>query len=224
MKTVVSILGGGIGLRFGEKQPKQFEKIKGKSILEHSVAAFENHPQVDEIVVVMHEDYIEFSKKLLNGFLKVKGVISGGKTRSMSSFAGISFFESYPDETKILIHDAARPFVSQTIITNVIKSLDRHNSVNVATAVSDTVILVDDSGKIKEIPKRNLLKLVQTPQGFKLGTIKKAYKLALENPDFTATDDCGIVFNYLKNEQIFIVEGEKENIKITTKSDLSKYI
>ncbi|MGI6393353.1 MAG: 2-C-methyl-D-erythritol 4-phosphate cytidylyltransferase [bacterium] len=224
MKVVVSILGGGIGLRFGKEQPKQFEKIKGKTILEHSVAAFENHPQVDEIVVVMHEDYIEFSKKLLNGFSKVKGVISGGKTRSMSSFAGISFFESCPDETKILIHDAARPFVSQTIITNVIKSLDRHNSVNVATAVSDTAILVDDSGKIKEIPERNLLKLVQTPQGFKLGTIKKAYKLAFENPDFTATDDCGIVFNYLKNEEIFIVEGEKENIKITTKSDLSKYV
>jgi 2-C-methyl-D-erythritol 4-phosphate cytidylyltransferase len=220
LKVAVSILAGGSGSRFGGDKPKQFEKIGDRTILEHSVAAFEKHPQISEIVVVIHPDHIEDTKKLMNGFSKVKAVIPGGRTRTLSSFQGIDFFKDYAPETKILIHDAARPFVSGEIITNVIKSLDTHNAVNVAVSVPDTVIEIDSAGKMKNIPDRSLMKLVQTPQGFILSVIRNAYKAAFKDPGFVATDDCGVVFNYLKANKIHIVEGSRRNIKITERDDL----
>ncbi|HSW61521.1 MAG TPA: 2-C-methyl-D-erythritol 4-phosphate cytidylyltransferase [bacterium] len=220
MKVVAVILAGGTGSRFGGDLPKQFEKIGERTIIEHSVAAFDDHPQVDEVVVVIHPDHVEHTKKLLSGFSKVKAVIHGGQTRSLSSFAGINFFKEYQPDTKILIHDAARPFVSKEIITNVILALDTNNAVNVALSVPDTVIEIDNSGKMKNIPERSTLKLVQTPQGFILSVIRMAYETAFKDPGFAATDDCGVVFNYLKEVGIFIIEGEPKNIKITTRSDL----
>lgn len=223
LKVAAAILAGGTGSRFSGEKPKQFEKIGKRTILEHSVAAFDDHPQVDEIVVVIHQDYVEYTKKLLTGFSKVKAVIQGGQTRSRSSFAGIEFFKEYQEDTKILIHDAARPFVSKKIITDVIKALETHDAVNVAVTIPDTVIEIDNSGKMKTIPDRSSLKLVQTPQGFVLSVIQKAYETAFQDPGFIATDDCGVVFNYLKEIDIFIVEGEKENIKITIRSDLDRY-
>jgi 2-C-methyl-D-erythritol 4-phosphate cytidylyltransferase len=223
LKVAAAILAGGTGSRFGGNLPKQFEKIGERTILERSVAAFDDHPQVDEIVVVIHQDYIEYTQKLLRGFSKVKAVIQGGETRSRSSFAGIEFFKDYQPDTKILIHDAARPFVSEKIITNVITALDTHSAVNVALSVPDTVIETDNSGKMKAIPERSSLKLVQTPQGFILSVIKLAYETAFKDPGFAATDDCGVVFKYMKEIDIFIVEGEKTNIKITTRSDLDHF-
>ena len=220
MKVVAAILAGGTGSRFGGDLPKQFEKIGERTILEHSVAAFDDHPQIDEIVVVIHQGHVEHTQKLLSGFSKVKAVIPGGQTRSRSSFAGINFFKEYHVDTKILIHDAARPFVSEKIIKDVINALDTHNAVNVAVSIPDTVIEIDSAGKMKNIPDRSSLKLVQTPQGFILSVIKKAYETAYKDPAFIATDDCGVVFKYLKEVSIFIVEGERENIKITTRSDL----
>lgn len=220
LKVVAVILAGGTGSRFGGDIPKQFERIGEKTIFEHSVAAFEHHPLIDEIVVVIHPDHVYSAKKLMGGFSKVKAIIPGGNTRSLSSFAGIEFFKDYQPDTKILIHDAARPFVSEKIITNVITALDTHDAVNVALSVPDTVIETDISGKMKAIPERSSLKLVQTPQGFILSVINLAYETAFKDPGFTATDDCGVVFNYLKETDIFIIEGEKTNIKITTRSDL----
>lgn len=221
MKVAAAILAGGTGSRFGGEKPKQFEKIGGKTILEHSVAAFDNHPQVDEIVVVIHQDHAEYTEKLLSGFSKVKAVIPGGETRSRSSFAGIEFFKEYQEDTKILIHDAARPFVSKEIITNVITALETHKAVNVAVDIPDTVIETDSSGRMKNVPERSTLKLVQTPQGFILSVIAKAYGTAFKDPRFIATDDCGVVFRYLKEIDIFIVKGEYENIKITTRGDIN---
>lgn len=220
MKVVAVILAGGTGSRFGGDLPKQFERIGDRTIIEHSVAAFENHPQINEIVVVIHSDYVEHTKKIMDSFSKVKAVVPGGDTRSRSSFAGIDYFKEFQADTKILIHDAARPFVSKEIITNVIKALETHNAVNVAISVADTVIETDLFGKIKKIPERSFLKLVQTPQGFSLSVIREAYQKAFIDPGFVATDDCGVVFNYLKEIDIFVIEGEKKNIKITIRSDL----
>jgi len=220
LKVAVSILAGGTGSRFGGDKPKQFEKIGGITILEHSVTAFEKHPQVDEIIVVIHPDHIEDTKKMMSRFSKVKAVIEGGTTRTLSSFQGIDFFKDYASDTKLLIHDAARPFVSERIITDVINALDEHEAVNVAVTIPDTIIEIDDSGKMKNIPDRSLMKLVQTPQGFRLSVISKAYGLAFKDQGFTATDDCGVVFRYLNDVSVFIVEGENRNIKITLREDL----
>ena len=221
MKVVAIILAGGTGSRFGGDLPKQFEKIGERTIIEHSVAAFDDHPQIDEIVIVIHPDHVDRTEKMMNRFSKVKAIIPGGQTRSLSSFAGIEFFNEYQPDTKILIHDAARPFVSGEIISNVIKALDSHKAVNVAVSIADTVIETDSAGKMNYIPDRSSLKLVQTPQGFILSVIKMAYETAFKDTFFTATDDCGVVFNYLKDIDIFIVEGRKDNIKNTERSDIS---
>jgi 2-C-methyl-D-erythritol 4-phosphate cytidylyltransferase len=220
LKVVAIILAGGTGSRFGGDLPKQFEKIGERTIIEHSVAAFDDHPQIDEIVIVIHPDHVDRTEKMMNSFSKVKAIIPGGQTRSLSSFAGIEFFNEYQPDTKILIHDAARPFVSGDIISNVIKALDSHKAVNVAVSIPDTVIETDRTGKMKNIPQRSSLKLVQTPQGFILSVIAKAYETAFKDPAFIATDDCGVVFNYLKDIDIFIIEGEKRNMKITERSDI----
>jgi 2-C-methyl-D-erythritol 4-phosphate cytidylyltransferase len=105
---------------------------------------------------------------------------------------------------------------------NIIESARNYayNAVNVAVKTTDTIIAVDDNGCIDFIPNRASLRNVQTPQCFKLGTIRKAYELAMKDPNFTATDDCGIVKHYLPQEPIFIVNGDYTNIKITHKEDL----
>lgn len=221
LKVVAAILAGGTGSRFGSDKPKQFEAIGHRTMIEHSVAAFQHHPLIDEMVVVIHPDHIEQARTLLKGFSKLKAIIPGGNTRSLSSFAGIEYFKEYHADTKILIHDAARPFVSEKIITDVIKALETHSAVNVAIPVTDTVIETFSDGIMKNIPDRSSLKLVQTPQGFKLSTIRDAYKNAFNDSGFIATDDCGVVFNYLKDHTIFIVEGESRNIKITERSDIN---
>jgi 2-C-methyl-D-erythritol 4-phosphate cytidylyltransferase len=114
-----------------------------------------------------------------------------------------------------------RPLVSDRIINDVVKALKTCNAVGVAIATTDTIITTDLSGKwVKEIPDRHCLQRMQTPQGFKLSTITKAYQIALQDPKFIATDDCGVVSRYLPEEPIFIVKGEKTNIKITYPEDV----
>lgn len=221
-KNIAIILAGGSGTRLGLELPKQFLKVAGKTILEHTVSAFQNHHGIDEIAIVgnpafLHliEDYV-----LKNKWSKVKKILNGGDERYDSSLSAIKAFEK-EGNVNLIFHDAVRPLVSQRIITDNIEALESYEAVDTAISSADTIIQLEDNLKyIANIPNRKYLWKGQTPQSFKLNTIKKAYDLALKDSEFKATDDCGVVKKYLPELDIFVAKGEQQNIKLTYKEDI----
>lgn len=219
--NIAVILSAGSGSRFGSNIPKQFINLAGKNIIEYTIEAFEINPFIDEICIVADETYhkklYELSQK--NGYKKAKKIIKGGNERKDSSFNAIKEYENQKD-INLIFHDAVRPFVSQKIINETIKALKKFNAIDVAIPTSDTIIKVNSSDMIDSIPERKYLKRGQTPQAFKLEIIKKAHTLAQNDTnEVPFTDDCGLVKHYL-NEDIFVVDGEEKNIKITYPEDL----
>lgn len=204
----------------GNDQPKQFLKVAGKQIIEHTIDAFEASKDIDEICVVSRADYVGDVEALVvrNQYKKVKRILQGGKERYDSSLAAINAYQN--DEDNLLFHDAVRPLVTEKIIHDCVAALRRYNAVDVAVKTTDTIIAVDGQNCIEHIPDRQVLRNGQTPQCFKRGTIKRAYDIALQDPDFRTTDDCGVVRRYLPDEPIFVVEGANFNMKLTYVEDL----
>ena len=223
MKNVAVILAGGTGKRMGAYLPKQFLKIAGKSIIEHSIAIFEKHADISEVCVVIHSNFVADVERIVSGagFSKVRKILCGGKERSDSSLAAISAYEG-EQNVNLIFHDAVRPFVNQRIIDDVVAGLADGKSVAVAIPSTDTIFKLNNAKCIESVPQRDFLYRAQTPQAFSYDTIKKAYDLALEDPNFKASDDCGVVLKYLPKESIHIVEGDEKNIKITFEQDLAK--
>ena len=225
--NIAVVLAGGVGARVGGNMPKQLLPLAdGKTILEHSVDAFEQAECIDEVCIVMHPDYIAEAEKMLqaNGWTKMRHIIPGGKERWESSVNAIRKYQDILSEDEfatanILLHDAARPFVSQRIIADVCNALKEHEAVVVAIPSTDTVYEMQDSC-VARIPNRSTIMRAQTPQAFRLPLITKAYDIALNSENMQVTDDCGVVFNYLPNQPIYIVLGEEQNKKITFKEDI----
>lgn len=217
---VAVILAGGSGTRLGGQLPKQFLEVEGRTILEHSILAFEHNAQIDEIAIVSRPDYVDEVKALVSrgGYAKVRQVLAGGKERYDSSLAAIRAYAA--DDCCLLLHDAVRPAVSQRIINDCIEALQSYDAVDVAIPATDTIIRVDNKECICDIPPRAALRQCQTPQCFRRGLIKRAYDVALADPAFVATDDCSVVHKYLPNEPIKVVRGETTNIKVTYPEDL----
>ena len=225
--NIAVVLAGGVGARVGGNMPKQLLPLAdGKTILEHSVDAFEQAECIDEVCIVMHPDYICEANKMLqvNGWQKVKHIIVGGKERWESSVNAIRLYQEKLSErefadSNILLHDAARPFVSQRIICDVCSALVEHDAVVVAIPSTDTVYEMQD-GCVARIPNRSTIMRAQTPQAFRLSLITKAYDIALNSENMQVTDDCGVVFNHIPTQLIQIVLGEEQNRKITFKEDI----
>ena len=223
MRTVAVVLAGGSGERFGTPVPKQLLPLAGRPMIEHSVAAFEQAPAVDQIMVVMTAGHAEQVRALLGtgGYAKLGQVIDGGPTRTGSTRCAIA--ELGDAECDVLFHDAARPLVSQQTIAGCVAALADHAAVGVAVPTSDTIAVVSD-GVMTAIPRRDSLARCQTPQGFRLSVIRHAYELADADPAFSAlpaTDDCGIVLRYLPELGVHVVPGSERNIKITYPRDLA---
>ncbi len=218
MQNYAIILASGTGSRYGANIPKQFEKIGDKTILELSIENFEKSQFIDEIFVVITPEYRNSAQDILNknSYNKVKKLLNGGKTRKESSYIGVNAIEK-DEEANVLIHDCARPFVTQKIISDCIKALEKYNAVGVAIPTTDTIIETDNNDIITKIPKRENLKRIQTPQCFRLSIIKKAHELSKNDIEFT--DDCGLIVKHNLCD-IFIVDGDESNIKITYPSDI----
>ena len=234
--NIAVILAGGIGSRVGRGIPKQLLPLAdGRSVLEHAVSAFEQSPCIQEVCIVMHPDYIAYAEQMLlaNAWQKVSQIVPGGKERWESSVNAIRVYTPYTlhptPVTNLLLHDAARPFVSQEIIARVCEALEEHEAVTVAIPSTDTVYEMVD-GKVARIPQRSTIMRAQTPQAFRLELIAAAYTKAL-GADISdkqacaachlpATDDCGIVHEHMPEVPIYIVEGEEQNKKITFKEDI----
>lgn len=224
-KNVAIILAGGIGSRLGLSTPKQFFKVAGKMVVEHTIDTFESNPHIDEIAIVSNPFYISDFESIIikNGWKKVKKVLKGGQERYHSSLSAIRAYEG--TDTNLIFHDAVRPLVSQRILNDVIKALETYSAIDVAMPTADTIIETDGDF-IRRIPDRSRLKRGQTPQAFRLETISRAYEIALKDPDLKVTDDCGVVVKYLPEVPVYVVRGEESNMKLTYKEDtylLDKY-
>lgn len=217
--NIAVVLAGGVGSRLGMSLPKQFFKVAGKMVIEHAVDAFEKNELIDEIVVVINSHYTFMVEDMIikNNWQKVKRILSGGEERYQSSLVAINAYQNFKNYN-LIFHDAARPLISQRIINDVVHYLKKYNAVDVAINSADTIIEVEDN-IITAIPERAKMRRGQTPQGFKQSVIAKAYDLALQDGNFKATDDCGIVKKYLPEENIFVVNGEEVNMKLTYLED-----
>ncbi len=224
MRMVAVVLGGGVGQRLGAEMPKQLLSLSGRSLVERCVAAFDQAPGVDEILVVMARGYTDQVKAMLadGGYPKVTNVIEGGATRPDSTRVALAAIAGAGRgaDCGVLLHDAARPLVDQQIIADCVASLEVHEAAGVAVPTSDTIVICDD-GVMRSVPRRETLFRCQTPQCFRLSVIARAHELAAADPDFAPTDDCGVVLRYLPDIDVHVVPGSERNIKITYPQDLA---
>ena len=156
-----------------------------------------------------------------NGWKKVRKLLPGGAERYLSTLAAIKAYEGI-DNVNLIFHDAARPAVSQRIIQETVTALQTNPAVAVAIPATDTVFEVTDDGNfITAIPSRKRLRCAQTPQAFRIDIIREAYRKALKDPNFTSTDDCGVLLRYCPEMPISIVLGEVTNMKLTYPDDVA---
>ncbi|SCG78781.1 bifunctional cytidylyltransferase/SDR family oxidoreductase [Micromonospora humi] len=219
-RTVAVILAGGTGTRLGLGIPKQLLKIAGKPIIEHTLAVFEAAPEIDEIIVLMATGHVPDAERIVAGagFRKVTKVIEGGDTRNDTTRIALDAVGE--GDVNILFHDAVRPLVSARIVRECVNALWSYSAVDVAIPSADTIIQVDADECITDIPVRSRLRRGQTPQAFRSGTIREAYRRAEGDSDFAATDDCGVVLRYLPGTPIKVIDGSDENIKVTHPVDV----
>ena len=181
-------------------------------MIEHTIDVFEHNELIDEIAVVTRPEFISDIEQMVvnNHYAKVRKILQGGKERYHSSLSAINAYTN--DDDNLIFHDAVRPLVNDRIIDDCVKALEKYEAVDVAIPVADTIIQVDENDCIQTIPTRSTLRSGQTPH--------KAYEIALQDPQFVTTDDCGVVRKYLPNVPVFVVKGEVFNMKITYKEDL----
>ncbi|MCK4441938.1 MAG: 2-C-methyl-D-erythritol 4-phosphate cytidylyltransferase, partial [Sulfurovaceae bacterium] len=190
MKNIAIILAGGTGSRFGLNVPKQFAKVAGKTLIEHTLDTFQNNNLIDEICVVIKSDWIDKIEEIIvkGEYNKVKKVLNGGEERKDSSLSAINAYklEKNSNSYNMIFHDAVRPFVTDDIIQKCIDALSRYRAIDVAIPATTTIIEVKNS-IITNIPNRLDMMQGQTPQCFKLETIYRAYKIAQKDPELKAT-------------------------------------
>ncbi len=218
MKVKALIAAGGRGERIGGILPKQFVEIKKKPVLAYTVEKFENCELIDEIILVVPEDYMSFCSYNIvdvGDFKKVKRILSGGKERQDSVYKGLLALPK--DTDMVLIHDGVRPFISTEKIGESIERCKKEKAVILALSVNDTVKRVDEEYVVTTLD-RDKLWIAQTPQTFEYRLILEAYKKAIED-GFTGTDDSSLVERL--GFKVRVLQGESQNIKITTPEDLA---
>lgn len=220
VRNVAVLLAGGVGTRVGLDIPKQLIKVAGKTLLEHTLGVLHDHPEVDEVLIMMAPGHLDAVHAILRSGLypKVVDVLEGGETRNETTLKALDRVGE--GECHVLFHDAVRPLVTARIVSECFEALKTHSAVDVAIPSADTIIEVGEDNTIKEIPPRAALRRGQTPQAFRASVIKAAYAKAVLDPDFVATDDCTVVLRYLPEEPIWVVHGDERNMKVTEPIDV----
>lgn len=210
MRISAIITAGGTSSRYG-KTNKLLEKIGSKEVIIYTVEAFLNVETVDEIVICANLSIMDDLRKIFGQNPKVR-LIEGGSTRQQSVFNGLL---ALSDCDYVLIHDGARPMITKEIIEKAIEAVKIKKALTVATKTIDTIKQVDSDLKIVKTIDRSSLFNTQTPQAFEYSLIKSAHE-KLQGQNFT--DDAGML-EFLNND-VYVLEGDYRNIKITTQSDL----
>ena len=231
MKNKAIVVAAGSGSRMGGDIPKQFRELAGKPVICYCLETLEKSDLVDEVVVVVSESYMDYCKREIKdkyGFSKVKSIIPGGEYRSESSAAGL---KACGDDTDlVLIHDAARPFLTGKLIADGFALAAEKGSAIAAVPCKDTIKIIDDredtfaqnDSKFRRVvstPERSTLMAVQTPQAFKYKIISSAYERMTYEGMMTITDDACAV-EEMTVFDTWLYEGDPANIKLTTPEDL----
>lgn len=224
MKNIAVIFAGGSGSRMNTKsRPKQFLDLNGKPIIIYTIELFDNHPEIDAIVVVCLESWIPFLKKMLNKFeiSKVICVIPGGDSGQESIYKGLCAAESYSQERNfknpiVLIHDGVRPLITEETITDNIKKVKECGSCITTVPAIETVI-VDRHDGMLTIPKRSDCMMARAPQSFYLTDIIDAHRKSQQEGKADFIDSCSLMSYY--GFKLGLIQGPMENIKITTPTD-----
>lgn len=216
-RVTAIILAAGKGSRMLSETPKQFMEISGKPLIYYSLKTFEESP-VDDIIVVTNEQYVQYCWNIIEEYQikKVKGIVHGGSERYWSVLNGL---KACAGTEYVLIHDAARPCVTDKMIADSIEEVQRCGACTVGVPVKDTIKVVNEEQEGIDTPPRERLWQVQTPQSFKYEDILSAYGKMEQSGDTDITDDTMIIERYL-GRKTKMVQGDYCNIKVTTPEDL----
>ena len=222
--NIAVLFAGGVGSRMNSRElPKQFLKMHGKPIIIHTLENFELHPQIDAIVVACVEKWIDYLQDLVKQYniKKVKKIVPGGATGQLSIYNGLCAAEEIADGQRsvVLIHDGVRPLITESLISNNIKSVMEHGSAITSVAVKETVLMVqaEHQNQIDYIPERKNTRLARAPQSFWLDEILAAQRKVLQEGHTDFIDSCSLM-QYI-GKKLFLIDGPLENIKITTPDD-----
>lgn len=218
-KCTAIILAAGQGKRMGTRVQKQYLEILGKPVLFYSLDVFQKSNIIDDIILVVGENQEEYCKKEIVEkfqFTKVREIVKGGTERYHSVWNGLQEVE---DGGYVFVHDGARPFVTEEIVSRAFKTVKKEKACVVGMPVKDTIKIADEEDFAVETPDRNFVWMIQTPQVFETSLIKDAYSLLMEQEIIQVTDDAMVVETMLQRE-VKLVEGSYKNIKITTPEDL----
>lgn len=218
--TNVLIFAGGSGTRMNSKgRPKQFLQFYGKELIIHTLENFQNHPNIDGIAIVCIENWIPYLERILEKYqiTKVKKIVPGGKTGQESIYNGLKAIETFAEKDSIvLIHDGVRPFINEDVITNCIETTKKYgNAITVVPAIETIVTLENE--KIQTITDRSKCFHARAPQCFILKDILNAHEKAIKDKNLNMIDSASLMKFY--GYELYTVQGNVDNIKITTPAD-----
>ncbi len=218
--NIVVIFAGGTGNRMNTvSRPKQFLELRGKPIIIYTIELFDNHPQIDGIVVVCLESWIPFLEKQIKKFeiSKVVDVVPGGKTGQASIYNGLVATEKrYDGDSIVLIHDGVRPLITEQTISDNIKTAKEFGNCITCVPATETFVVRQHDGSL-DIPSRNDSLIARAPQTFVLSDILKAHRQAQAEGKNDFVDSCTMMSHY--GHEMHTIIGPMENIKITTPTD-----
>ncbi|MGB9387647.1 MAG: bifunctional 2-C-methyl-D-erythritol 4-phosphate cytidylyltransferase/2-C-methyl-D-erythritol 2,4-cyclodiphosphate synthase [Pseudolabrys sp.] len=212
------VVAAGQGLRAGGEIPKQFRRIAGETLLERALSAFAEAPDVTFVQPVIRPDDVDLVRRLTSG-MNVLEPVAGGATRQASVRAGLEALVACTPDI-VLVHDAARPFASASLITRAIAAAEKTGAAIPALPVTDTVKRIDSTGTIEATLDRNSIRLVQTPQAFAFPALFDAHRRALAQGRNDFTDDAALA--EWAGIKVSVFAGEPGNIKFTTPEDFAR--
>lgn len=220
MSNIAIIFAGGTGKRMNTKsKPKQFLELHGKPILIYTIEEFNNHPEIDGIILVILESWITYCKELVERFhlKKVRAVIPGGDSALESQKNGLQKAqELFGSDSIVLIHDGVRPLIDKETISKNIECVRAHGTAITVTPAIETITVKTDTGEVGQIIERSKVEMARAPQSFYLKDILVAHQKRVDDGlDFI--DSASMMQHY--GHAIYTVQGSPENIKITTPND-----
>lgn len=220
--NIAVIFAGGVGSRMHTKEkPKQFLNMHGKPIIIHTLEKFEEHEEIDAIVVACVREWISYLNHLVSKYnlKKVKKIVPGGMNGQESIYFGLCAAEEAADgeQSIVLIHDGVRPLIDRRVISNSIESVKLYGSAIASVKVKETVLLVDEQNGVREIPDRSQCRMARAPQSFWLEEIIEMHRKAQKENLLDFIDSCSMMEYYGK--RLYLIDSPEENIKITTPDD-----